>query len=42
MKKIETEIIINTTPERVWEILIDFENYPNWNPFIRAIVGDLI
>lgn len=36
-KKIETQIIINTTPQKVWEILTDFNNYPYWNPFIKSI-----
>lgn len=40
MTQIETEIMINATPEKVWEILADFESYPNWNPFIIAIDGN--
>jgi len=28
-KEIKTEILINATPEKVWAILTDFENYPN-------------
>ena len=39
MKKIETNILIKATPEQVWALLMDFENYPNWNPFIRSING---
>ncbi len=37
--EIKTEIIINTTTEKVWKALLDFDNYPNWNPFIKAISG---
>jgi hypothetical protein len=37
--EIKTEILINATPERVWEILINFDDYPNWNPFIKSIKG---
>lgn len=40
MKKIDTEITINREPSRVWEILTDFEKYPEWNPFIKSISGD--
>lgn len=40
MKKIETEITIAAKPEKVWAVLTDFENYPNWNPFIRSIKGE--
>ncbi|MBA3901954.1 MAG: SRPBCC domain-containing protein [Bacteroidetes bacterium] len=40
-KEIKTEININATPERVWEILTDFDNYPKWNPFIKSIIGEV-
>ncbi len=40
-KEIKTEILINATPEKVWAILTNFENYPNWNPFIKSITGDV-
>ena len=39
MKKIETEILIDAKPEKVWAILTDFENHPKWNPFIKLIKG---
>ncbi|WP_407477522.1 SRPBCC family protein [Elizabethkingia meningoseptica] len=41
-KEIKTEITINSTPEKIWAILTDFENYPNWNPFISSIEGNVI
>lgn len=41
-KEIKTEILINVTSERVWAILTDFDNYPNWNPFIKSIKGQVI
>ena len=42
--QIQTEIIINASAQRVWDILTDFENYQNWNPFIvhsqgKAVAG---
>jgi hypothetical protein len=40
-KSIRTEIIINASPEKVWSILTDFGHYPDWNPFIRSISGQL-
>jgi hypothetical protein len=40
-KKIETQIIINAIPHKIWEILTDFNNYPHWNPFIKSIEGSL-
>ena len=39
--QLQTEIDINATPERVWSILTDFAAYPEWNPFIRFIQGEL-
>lgn len=40
-KEIKTAIDIQATPQIVWNILTDFENYPNWNPFITAINGKI-
>ncbi len=38
MKEIKTEIIINASANKVWEVLTNFEAYPNWNPFIIEIL----
>lgn len=40
-KEIRTEIIINASPEKVWAVFTDFDNYPNWNPFIKSLKGDV-
>ena len=40
-KEIKTEILINVTPEKVWSILTNFEEYKNWNPFIKSLKGDV-
>ncbi len=40
-KEIKTTIQINASPEKVWSILTNFENYPKWNPFIKSIKGDV-
>ncbi|WP_396189282.1 SRPBCC family protein [Flavobacterium sp.] len=40
MKKIETKIVINAPIDFVWNALMDFENHPNWNPFIKHISGN--
>ncbi len=37
--EIKTEILMNASAERVWKILIDFDGYPDWNPFITSIKG---
>ena len=39
MYRLETEIEISASPERVWSLLLDFPAYPRWNPFIRSIEG---
>jgi hypothetical protein len=40
-KEIRTQIVIHATPEKVWQILTNFKDYPNWNPFIKAINGNV-
>lgn len=39
MKTIETKIHIDAQPATVYSILMDFEKYPEWNPFVIAISG---
>lgn len=39
MKEILTEIDINASASKTWEVLTDFKNFPQWNPFIRQIDG---
>jgi hypothetical protein len=41
-RELTTKIQINATPEKVWSVLSDFENYSRWNPFITSIKGDVI
>jgi hypothetical protein len=38
-KELESEIEINASAESVWRVLIDFDAYPSWNPFIKEISG---
>jgi hypothetical protein len=40
-RRIETDIEIDTPPKRVWALLTDFARMPAWNPFIKAISGNL-
>lgn len=35
MKNLSTEIVIAASPEKIWEVLLDFAKYPEWNPFIK-------
>ncbi len=40
MREIRYETRIDATPERVWEVFTDFENYHTWNPFIVKASGE--
>ena len=41
-KIIQTEILINASPEKVWSILTNFEEYPSWNPFVLSLTGEMV
>jgi hypothetical protein len=36
-----SEVLLRTTPERVWHELTDFTALPDWNPFLRKASGRL-
>lgn len=42
MHEIETAIDIGAPPSIVWDVLVDIAAYPEWNPFLTSIVGDLV
>jgi hypothetical protein len=39
MKELRTEIEIQASPEKVWQILTDLAKYPEWNSFIFRAIG---
>lgn len=39
MREIKTEIEINASAERVWQVLSDFDRFPEWNPFVIKVEG---
>lgn len=34
-RELTTSIEIDAPPERVWDVLVDFDHYDEWNPFMR-------
>lgn len=40
-KQLSSEILINSSAQRVWEIITDFEDFAHWNPFIRRATGEI-
>jgi hypothetical protein len=39
VKLVHHEIEIYAPAEAVWEVLVDFDAYATWNPFIRRVAG---
>jgi len=39
--ELRTEVEIEAAAADVWRVLTDFASYPEWNPFITEIRGDL-
>ena len=37
--ELHTQIEIDAAPESVWQVLIDLDRYPDWNPFIVSSEG---
>jgi hypothetical protein len=40
LKTIETNIVIDSTPDKIWDVLTNFEEYELWNPFMTKVVGN--
>jgi hypothetical protein len=41
VRELRREIEIDAPPEGVWPVVTEFAAYPEWNPFIRRIGGEL-
>lgn len=39
-KELRTETVIHANSSRIWEILMDFNSYANWNPFMISMNGN--
>lgn len=42
MKTLETQITIDAAPDQVWRVLMDFEQYYEWNPFLISVKGKAV
>jgi len=40
-KSVHTEIDIPASPDKVWQVLVDIERYPEWNPVFTVLEGKL-
>lgn len=40
-KSVRSEILINASPEKVWDILMDTQKYPQWNPVFELVEGKI-
>ena len=39
MLELRTETEIDAPVERVWQVLMEFDSFPEWNPFLRRLRG---
>lgn len=39
---VRSEIDIHASAQQIWDVLLDFDAYPAWNPSIRALRGDAV
>lgn len=39
--EIHTSITIKSTPEKVWAVFTNFQAYPDWNPSIKSLNGEV-
>jgi len=37
MKELRTEIEIQASPEKVWQIMTDLDKYPEWHPYATPV-----
>ena len=40
-KSVHNEITINASPEKVWSVLINTDDYDNWNPVMKLLEGEV-
>lgn len=40
-KSVHHEIFINASPTKVWSVLINTDDYENWNPVMKLVEGEV-
>jgi len=40
-KQLSSDILIESSAGRVWELITCFKEFPNWNPFMRRATGEI-
>jgi hypothetical protein len=38
----KAEIVLNATPEQVWQKMTDLKSFPDWNPMTPSMVGECV
>jgi hypothetical protein len=41
-RQLQAEVEVQASPERVWQVLTDFADYHQWNPFIVRAAGQAV
>lgn len=41
MRDYHTQIELPASTKKVWGVLTNYEEYPNWNPLVRQVTGDI-
>ncbi len=40
-KSVHHEVVINKSPEKVWDVLTDTDKYQEWNPVMNLLEGEI-
>lgn len=40
-KSVRHELVINASPEKVWQVLTNTDAYAEWNPIMQLVKGDI-
>ncbi len=40
-KEVRADVFVNAPVEQVWRVVTDLHSYPQWNPYMRQVIGTL-